>query len=127
MKKLLTLLILFATVGTLQAELTYNPNDSEHKLDNYCVGVVSFARDVLFDDVQISNGKVFLYSVEPTADVKKARLALTDLSNKLILKYAYSRQFNEHYRVQAKLVKAKSIKEGGEYLKKEIESCKKRV
>lgn len=127
MRKLLTLLILFATIGTVQAEITYNPNDSEHKLDNYCVGVVSFARDVLFNDVQISNGKVFLYSVEPTADVKIARLALTDLSNKLILKYAYSRQFNEHYRAQAKLVKAKSIKEGGEYLKREIEICKKRV
>ena len=127
MKKLLALLLLFGIVGTAQAEIAYNPNNSEHKLDNYCVGVVSFARDLLYNDVQVSGGKVWMYSVEPTADVQKVRLALADLSNKLILKYEYSKQFNTHYRAQAILVKQRAFEKGGEYLKKELENCKQRV
>ena len=127
MKKLLALLLLFGIVGTAQAEIAYNYKNSEHKLDNYCVGVVSFARDLVFNDVEIINGKVWMYSVEPTADVQKVRLALADLSNKLILKYEYSKQFNTHYRAQAILVKQRAIEQGGEYLEKELEMCKQRV
>ena len=127
MKKILAPLLLFGIVGTAQAEIAYNPNNSEHKLDNYCVGVVSFARDLVFNDVEIINGKVWMYSVEPTADVQKVRLALADLSNKLILKYEYSKQFNTHYRAQAILVKQRAIEQGGEYLEKELEMCKQRV
>ena len=105
----------------------------QHKLDNYCVGVVSFARDLLYNDVQILDGKVWLYTVEPSADVQKARIELADLSNTFILKYKYSKQFNKDYRAEAILVRQKSIdkenesKQGGEYLKKELEMCKRRV
>ena len=127
MKKLLALLLLFGIVGTAQAEIAYNYKNSEHKLDNYCVGVVSFARDLVFDDVEIIDGKVWMYSVEPTADVQKVRLALADLSNKLILKYEYSKQFNTHYRAQAILVKQRAIEQGEEYLEKELEMCRQRV
>jgi len=122
-----TILLLFGLAQTAQAEIAYNPNDSEHKLDNYCVGVVSFARDLVFNDVEIIDGKVWIYSVEPTADIQKARLALTDLSNKLILKYEYSKLFNGQYRAQAALVEIRANKQGGEYLKKELEMCKQRV
>ena len=127
MKKIIALLLLFGIVGTAQAEIAYDYKNSEHKLDNYCVGVVSFARDLFYNDVEIIDGKVWMYSVEPTADVQKVRIALTDLSNKLILKYQYSKQFNTHYRTQAILVKQKAIEQGGEYLKKELEMCKERV
>ena len=127
MKKLSVLLFLVSLSTSLQAEISYNPNNPEHKLDNYCVGVVSFARDLFYNDVEIIDGKVWMYSVEPTADVQKVRLALADLSNKLILKYEYSKQFNTHYRTQAILVKQKAIEQGGEYLKKELEMCKERV
>ena len=127
MKKIITLLLLFGIVGTAQAEIAYDYKNSEHKLDNYCVGVVSFARDLFYNDVEIIDGKVWMYSVEPSADVQKVRIALTDLSNKLILKYEYSKQFNTHYRTQAILVKQKAIEQGGEYLKKELEMCKERV
>ena len=127
MKKLLALLLLFGIVGTAQAEIAYNYKNSEHKLDNYCVGVVSFARDLVFDDVEIIDGKVWMYSVEPTADVQKVRLALADLSNKLILKYEYSKQFNTHYRTQAGLVKQRTNEQGEDYLKKELEMCNQRT
>ena len=127
MKKIITLLLLFGIVGTAQAEIAYDYKNPEHKLDNYCVGVVSFARDLFYNDVEIIDGKVWMYSVEPTADVQKVRIALTDLSNKLILKYEYSKQFNTHYRTQAILVKQKAIEKGGEYLKKELEMCKERI
>lgn len=127
MKKLSVLLFLVSLSTSLQAEISYNPNNPEHKLDNYCVGVVSFARDLFYNDVEIRSEKVWMYSVEPTADVQKVRLALTDLSNKLILKYEYSKQFNTHYRTEAVLVKQKAIEQGGEYLKKELEMCKERV
>ena len=127
MKKFIGLLLILGISSSLHSEIAYDYKNSEHKLDNYCVGVVSFARDLLYNDVEIIDGKVWMYSVEPTTDVQKVRLALTDLSNKLILKYEYSKQFNTHYRTQAILVKERAIEEGGEYLKKELEMCKERV
>ena len=125
--------MVFTITGIAQAEIAYNPKNPEHKLDNYCVGVISFARDLLYNDVQILDGKVWLYTVEPSADVQKARSELGNLSNTFILKYEYSKQFNNHYRTQAILVKQKAIdkenenKQGGEYLNKELEMCKGRV
>ena len=127
MKKYIGLSLILGISNSLHSEVIYNYNNPEHKLDNYCVGVVSFARDLFYNDVEIIDGKVWMYSVEPTADVQKVRLALTDLSNKLILKYEYSKQFNTHYRTQAILVKERAIEEGGEYLKKELEMCKERA
>ena len=108
------------------AEVAYDKNNPEHKLDNYCVGVVSYARDLVFNDVQIVGGKVWMYTVEPTADVQKARSALTDLSNTLILRYEYSRDFNNQYRLHAKNVKQQVTEKGAEFLKQELEMCKKR-
>ena len=127
MKKFIGLSLIIGISSSLHSEITYNYNNPEHKLDNYCVGVVSFARDLVFNDVEIIDGKVWMYTVEPTADIRKVRSALTDLSNKLILKYAYSKQFNTHYRTQAALVKQRAFEQGGEYLKKELEKCKEKV
>ena len=100
---LITLCISFSAI----AEVAYDKNNPEHRIDNYCVGVVSYARDLVFNDVQIVGGKVWMYTIEPTADVQKARSALTDLSNTLILRYEYSRDFNNQYRLHAKNVKQK--------------------
>ena len=125
-------LMVLGLVGTVQAEIAYNSKNPEHKLDNYCVGVVSFARDLVYNDVEIIDGKVWLYTIEPSADVQKVRAELLDLSNTLILRYEYSKQFNNHYRAQAILVRQRAIdnetssKKGGEYLKKELEMCKTR-
>tara|TARA_B100000212_G_C27214660_1_gene464531 strand:+ start:78 stop:461 length:384 start_codon:yes stop_codon:yes gene_type:complete len=119
---LVTLCISFSAI----AEVAYDKNNPEHSIDNYCVGVVSYARDLVFNDVQIVGGKVWMYTVEPTADVQKARSALTDLSNTLILRYEYSRDFNNQYRLHAKNVKQKVTEKGAEFLKQELEMCKKR-
>ena len=127
MKKFIGLTIIIGISSSLQSEITYNHNNPDHKLDNYCVGVVSFARDLIFNDVEIIDGKVWMYTVEPSADVIKVRSELTNLSNKLILKYAYSKQFNTHYRTQAALVKQRALKQGGQYLKTELEKCKQRI
>tara|TARA_B100001059_G_C17657432_1_gene487716 strand:+ start:211 stop:612 length:402 start_codon:yes stop_codon:yes gene_type:complete len=112
------------------AEVAFDKNNPEHKLDNYCVVVASFARDLLFNDVQVVEGKVWMYTVEPTADIQKARSVLADLSNTLILRYEYSREFNNQYNLHAKNVKLKAIKKGAtkgaEFLKKELEICTKR-
>ena len=104
--------------GKVQAEIAYNSKNPEHKLDNYCVGVISFARDLFYNDVQIVNGKVWMYTIEPSADVQKVRVALADLSNTLILKYKYSKQFNNQYRAQALLVKKKQSSKVENILKK---------
>ena len=87
MKNILLTLLVCGGFGKVQAEIAYNSKNPEHKLDNYCVGVISFARDLFYNDVQIVNGKVWMYTIEPSADVQKVRVALADLSNTLILKY----------------------------------------
>ena len=124
MRNLKLLLIFLCFSFSVIAEVAYDENNIEHKLDNYCIGVVSFARDLLFNDVQIIGGKVWMYTVEPTADVQKARLALTNLSNKIILRYEYSKDFNDQYRLHAKNVMQKTNEKGAEFLKQELEMCK---
>ena len=126
MRNLKLLIIFFVFSFSIIAEVAYDENNIEHKLDNYCIGVVSFARDLLFNDVQIIGGKVWMYSVEPTADIQKSRLALTNLSNTLILRYEYSKDFNNQYRLHAKNVMQKTNEKGAEFLKQELEMCKKR-
>ena len=125
----LTSTMLFSVSNIAKAEVAYDYNNPEHKIDNRCVSVVSFARDLLFNDLQInSDGSVWMYTIEPTADVQKARVALADLSNALILKYEYSKQFNDHYRAWKTMVKSKAMSDqGSEYLKTELEKCKGRV
>ena len=127
MKKLLTAIAMMVAT-TAQAEVAYDYKNPDHKLDNQCVSVVSFARDLLFNDVQInSDGSVWMYTIEPTADVQKARVALGDLSNALILKYEYSKQFNDHYKAWKTMVKSRANEQGSEYLKTELEKCKARI
>ena len=127
-KTILTAAALIALSTTAQAEVAYDYNNPEHKIDNRCVSVVSFARDLLFNDVQVnSDGSVWMYTIEPTADVQKARVALADLSNALILKYEYSKQFNDHYRAWKTMVKSRANDQGPEYLKTELEKCKGRI
>ena len=128
MKKAVVAGVLGLTALSAQAEVAYDYKNPEHKMDNYCVGVVSFARDLLYNDVQVlKDGSVWMYTIEPTAGVKKTRSALIDLSNTLILKYEYSKQFNTHYNVQKTLVKQRANDKGSEYLKLELEKCKKRI
>ena len=126
MRNLKLLIIFFCFSFSVIAEVAYDENNIEHKLDNYCIGVVSFARDLLFNDVQIIGGKVWMYTVEPTADIQKTRLTLTNLSNTLILRYEYSKDFNDQYRLHAKNVMQNTNEKGAEFLKQELEMCKKR-
>ena len=125
MNKIFLVLILIVSASAM-SEVEYDKRNPDHKLDNYCVGVLSFARDLLFNDVQIVGGKVWMYSIEPTADVIKVRLALTDLQNTLILRYEYSKYFNDQYRSHAQKVRQKALVQGADYLKNELDICKKR-
>lgn len=127
MNRLIILIaVLFMT--STQAEITYDHKNPEHKLDNRCVSVVSFAKDLLYNDVQINkDGSVWLYTVESTADVQKARGILADLSDALILKYEYSKQFNTHYRTWKNMVKSRVAEQGPEYLASELERCQGRI
>jgi len=128
MKKLLILITLITGFGSLaQAEIAYDYKNPEHTIDKNCVGVVSFAKDLLYNDVQIVDGKVWLYTIEPNADVQNARLALADLSDALILKYEYSKQFNDHYRAWKTMVKIRVNEQGPDYLKEQLEICKNRI
>ena len=49
-----------------------------------------------------------------------AEWSIADLPNTFILKYEYSKQFNNQYRAQALLVKKKAIEQGGEFLEPEV-------
>ena len=101
MKKLLTATALAAMIATTaQAEIKYDYENPEHTADMKCIAALSMARDALFNEVEVSNGMVWLKTVEPTADVVKARNALTDIQNQYILKYAYSKQLNKHVEVR---------------------------
>lgn len=46
--------------------------------------------------------------------------AIYPTANTFILKYEYSKQFNNQYRAQALLVKKKAIEQGGEFLEPEV-------
>ena len=96
MKNLITALTLALAAGTAQAEVAYDYKNPQHKADKECIAALSMARDALFNEVEVSNGMVWLKTVEPTADLVKARNTLTDIQNQYILKYAYSKQLNKH-------------------------------
>jgi len=100
MKKIIATLALTLAAGTAQAEIKYNHNNDDHTADMKCIAALSMARDALFNEVDVSNGMVWLKTVEPTADVVKARNTLTDLQNQYILKYEYSKQLNKHVDVR---------------------------
>jgi len=128
MKKIFAAIAFTIAATSAQAEIAYDYKNPEHKIDNRCVSVVSFARDLLFNDVQINgDGSVLIYTIEPTADVQKARSILGDLSNAFILKYEYSKQFNDHYRAWKSMVRSRTNEQGPEYLNSEIEKCMDRI
>ena len=100
MKKIIATLALILAAGTAQAEIKYDRTIESHTADMKCIAALSMARDALFNEVDVSNGMVWLKTVEPTADVVKARNTLTDLQNQYILKYEYSKQLNKHVEVR---------------------------
>ena len=100
MKKTLATIALVLAATTAQAEIKYDYNNDTHKADMECIAALSMARDALFNEVEVSNGMVWLKTVEPTANVVKARNILTDIQNQYILKYEYSKQLNKHVDVR---------------------------
>ena len=89
-----------AITTSAQAEIKYNYKNEAHIADMKCIAALSMARDALFSEVEVSNGMVWLKTVEPTADVVKARNTLGDIQDQYILKYAYSKQLNKHVEVR---------------------------
>ena len=116
-----TLIAAVAMVATTaHAEIPYDYTNKDHVADNQCVAVISIIRDELYNDVQISNGMVFLKTVANTDDVKALRSQMADLSNHYMLKYEYSKQFNDHYKVKKMLIKQEH---GPAYIQNELEKC----
>ena len=99
-KTLLTIAATLAFSTTAHAEIKYNYKNDAHADDMKCIAALSMARDALFNEVEVSNGMVWLKTIEPTADVVKARNVLTDIQNQYILKYEYSKQLNKHVDVR---------------------------
>jgi len=124
MKKLLATVALVAMTTTAQAEVKYDFKNAEHKADKECIAVFSVARDALFNDVKVFGDTVWLKTIEPTAEVVKARNTITDLQNGLILKYAYSKQLNTHVDASKFLVNQRINEQGPAYLEKAIKECK---
>ena len=124
MKKLLATVALVAMTTTAQAEVNYDFKNAEHKADKECIAVFSVARDALFNDVKVFGDTVWLKTIEPTAEVVKARNTITDLQNGLILKYAYSKQLNTHVDTYKFLVNQRINEQGPAYLEKAIKECK---
>jgi len=104
-KTLLTLAATIAIATSAQAEIKYDYKNDAHTADMKCIAALSMARDALFNEVEVSNGMVWLKTVEPTANVVKARNILTDIQNQNILKYEYSKQLNKHVDVRKKYFK----------------------
>ena len=98
MKKTIVATALIISASVAQAEVPFNPSNIEHKADNICVGALSLVRDALFNDVQVSDGIVYLREVENTQDLVAFRNKVTDVSNALVLRYEYSKFFNDSYR-----------------------------
>ena len=123
MKKILTALALTVAATSVQAEVAYDYKNPQHKADNTCVGVLSLVRDALFNEVQVKDGMAFVKIVEPTAELIEFRNKVTDIQNQYILKYAYSKQFNNHYKATKFLVKQRTNEQGADYLAQELKKC----
>lgn len=119
---LLAVLTCVATVNVF-AEVKYNYQNDTHVADKNCIAVLSTLRDSLYDEVNIVDKKVWLRKVEPSSDVVKARVALTEMQNALYLKYESSKQLNTHVKVQKILVKQRLRERGIEYLDSLITEC----
>ena len=77
MKKSLLMFLLLSNMA--YAEIQYDFKNNDHKEDKNCIALFSLIRDGLAD----------------TGD-KDNLIKFTNLQNKLILKYAYSKQLNTH-------------------------------
>ncbi len=93
-KTLLTLATATMIAGMAQAETNYNYKDGSHKADKECIAIMSLVKDAL-------------HQVGDTETFKEVVI----LQDKLILKYAYSKQLNTHVEVYKMLLKQK-ISEG---------------
>ena len=123
MKKTIATLALALMATTAQAETAYNYKNPAHKADNTCVGVLSLARDALFNEVQVKDGMAFVKIVEPTAELVAFRNKVTELQNSYILKYEYSKQFNTHYKVAKMLTQQRTNEKGSTYFANELKKC----
>jgi len=123
MKKTIFTLALALFATTAQAEIAYDYNNSAHKADNACVAVLSIARDALFNDVLIKDSMVFVRIVDPTAEVVEFRNNITSVQNQYILKYEYSKQFNNHYNARKFIVQSRIDAQGAAYLAAELKKC----
>mgnify|MGYP001166888837 CR=1 FL=1 len=84
MKKIIIITAMIMAMGSIaQAEIQYNYKDSEHKMDKKCIAMFSIARDVMSGD-----------------ELRQ----VTDYQNRMILKYAYSKQLNTHVSVAKDLL-----------------------
>ena len=86
-KTILTAAALIAISTTAQAEIKYNFKDSAHKADMVCIATYGVGRDVL-----------------ENKDIEAFK-ELTNVQNNLILKYAYSKQLNQHVEARKILIK----------------------
>ena len=77
MKKSLLIFLLLTNIS--YAEIQYDFKNADHKEDKNCIALFSLIRDGLAD----------------TGD-KDNLIKFTNLQDKLILKYAYSKQLNNH-------------------------------
>ena len=75
--------MIMAMGSIAQAEIEYNYKDSAHKMDKKCIAMFSVARDVM---------------------TGKELGQVTDYQNRMILKYAYSKQLNTHVGVAKDLL-----------------------
>jgi hypothetical protein len=79
MKKLMILFVLLTGFASPVSALEYDYKNGAHKGDKECIAILSIMRDGTFQ-----NGLTEEYKL------------LTELQNKLILKYDYSPQLNNH-------------------------------
>ena len=106
MKKILLAIAATIAISTSAlAEVNYNFKNPEHKADKECIAVLSIARDALFNEVDVKDGMVWIRTIEPTAEVVKARNTITDMQNKLLLKYAPGGMLMTHVDVYKMYVK----------------------
>jgi len=94
MKKIVLLFFLFT--GVANAEIKYDYKNLGHKGDKECIAMLSIMRTATFDNKMMDQYHL-----------------LTELQNKLLLKYEYSKQLNSHVAV-FKSYAEQMVKEGAD-------------
>ena len=95
MKKIVILFFLFT--GMANAEIKYDYKNSAHQVDKKCIAILSIMRDGMYNENKMDD-----------------YLLTTELQNKLILNYQYSKQLNTHVEVFKSLAIQK-IKAGEDF------------